>query len=201
MLHLINLHFSYPATPDKPLFTGLSAHIPAGVTLVCGGDGCGKSTLLRLLAGELAPRNGQVVMDGINHSQVFWMDPSSDAVNTAINDVVVQAYFDALPAQWPQLDTAWLAELTGALGLSPHAHKPMFMLSTGSRRKVLLAAALASGAPLTLVDEPFAALDAPSIRCVTAALVRVAAQARRVWVIADYQAPVGVPLASVLALD
>jgi ABC-type cobalamin/Fe3+-siderophores transport system ATPase subunit len=201
MLHLQNLHFSYPATPDQPLFTGLSAKIPAGVTLVCGGDGCGKSTLLRLLAGELTPGSGQVVMDGIVHSQVFWMDPRSDAVNTALNDVVVQSYFNALPAQWPQVDTAWLAELTGALGLSPHAHKPMFMLSTGSRRKVLLAAALASGSPLTLVDEPFAALDAPSIRCVTAALVRVAAQAQRVCVMADYQAPVGVPLASVLALD
>lgn len=201
MLHLQNLHFSYPATLDQPLFIGLSGHIPAGVTLVCGGDGCGKSTLLRLLAGELTPRSGQVVMDGIDHSQVFWIDPRSDAVNTALNDVVVQSYFNALPAQWPQVDTAWLAELTGALGLSPHAHKPMFMLSTGSRRKVLLAAALASGAALTLVDEPFAALDAPSIRCVTAALVRVAAQAQRVFVMADYQAPVGVPLASVLALD
>ena len=201
MLHLQNLHFSYPATPDQPLFKGLSAHIPAGVTLVCGGDGCGKSTLLRLLAGELAPRSGQVVIDGIDRSQVFWMDPRSDTVNTALNDVVVQAYFDTLPAQWPALDTAWLAELTGALGLSPHAHKPMFMLSTGSRRKVLLAAALASGAALTLMDEPFAALDAPSIRCVTAALVRVAAQPQRACVIADYQAPAGVPLARVLALD
>jgi hypothetical protein len=27
MLHSKNLHFSYPATPDQPLFTGLSAHI------------------------------------------------------------------------------------------------------------------------------------------------------------------------------
>ena len=200
MLHLHNLHFTYPATPGQPLFTGLSAHLPAGVTLVCGGDGCGKSTLLRLLAGTLEPSAGQVVMTTADRAQVFWMDPRSEAVNAALNDVVVQTYFDALAPRWPDLDTAWLAELTEALGLGPHLHKPMFMLSTGSRRKVLLAAALASGAPVTLLDELFAALDAPSIRCVTAALVRAAAQRHRACVIADYQAPPGVPLASVITL-
>jgi ABC-type multidrug transport system ATPase subunit len=179
----------------------LSAHIPAGVTLVCGGDGCGKSTLLRLMAGALKPQAGQVVMASHATPAVFWMDPRSDALADELNDVVVQTYFDSLATTWPALDTAWLAELTGALGLQAHAHKPMFMLSTGSRRKVLLAAALASGAPLTLIDEPFAALDAPSIRCVTAALVRIAGQAQRACVVADYQAPPGVPLSSVLSLN
>ena len=200
MLHLQNLHFTYPATPGQPLFTGLSAHLPAGVTLVCGGDGCGKSTLLRLMAGVLQPSAGQVVMTTADRAQVFWMDPRSEAVNAALNDVVVQTYFDALAPRWPHLDTAWLAELIEALGLGPHLHKPMFMLSTGSRRKVLLAAGLASGAAVTLLDEPFAALDAPSIRCVLAALIRAAAQPHRACVIADYQAPPGVPLASVITL-
>jgi ABC-type cobalamin/Fe3+-siderophores transport system ATPase subunit len=201
MLDLQNLHFTYPATPGQPLFTGLSAHLPAGVTLVCGGDGCGKSTLLRLLAGDLAPASGQVVMTEADRAQVFWMDPRSEAVNATLNNVVVQTYFDALAPHWPDLDTAWLAELNENLGLVPHLHKPMFMLSTGSRRKVLLAAGLASGAPVTLLDEPFAALDTPSIRCVTAALVRAAAQPQRLCVIADYQAPPGVPLSSVITLS
>lgn len=201
MLHLQNLHFTYPATPDQPVFIDLSAHIPAGVTLVCGGDGCGKSTLLRLMAGELAASTGKVVMAERANQQVFWMDPRSDALNASLNDVVVQAYFDALATRWPALDTAWLAELSVGLGLMPHAHKPMYMLSTGSRRKVLLAAGLASGAAVTLLDEPFAALDAPSIRCVTAALVRMAAQPYRACVIADHQAPPGVPLSSVISLS
>ena len=200
MLDLQNLHFTYPATPRQPLFTGLSAHLPGGVTLVCGGDGCGKSTLLRLMAGALQPGAGQVVMTTANRAQVFWMDPRSDAVNAALNDVVVQTYFNALVPRWPDLDTAWLAELSESLGLAPHLHKPMCMLSTGSRRKVLLAAALASGAAVTLLDEPFAALDATSIRCITAALVRAAAQLHRVCVIADYQAPPGVPLVAVIPL-
>ena len=201
MLHLQNLHFTYPASPNQPLFTGLSAHLPAGVSLVCGGDGCGKSTLLRLLAGDLMPAKGQVRFSGADRAQVFWMDPRSKVVNATLNNVVVQTYFEALASRWPNLDTAWLAELSDDLGLTPHLHKPMFMLSTGSRRKVLLAAGLAGGASVTLLDEPFAALDAPSIRCVTAALVRAAAQPQRACVIADHQAPPGVPLSSVISLD
>lgn len=200
MLHLQDLHFTYPAQPNQPVFNGLSAHFPAGVALVCGGDGCGKSTLLRLLAGALAPSSGQVVMALTQPAQVFWMDPRSEAVEVALNDVVVQTYFDALAPRWPDLDTVWLGQLGEALGLAPHLHKPMHMLSTGSRRKVLLAAALASGAPVTLLDEPFAALDAPSIRCITAALGRAAVQPHRVCVMADYQAPPGVVLSSVLTL-
>lgn len=200
MLHLQDLHFTYPAKPNQPVFNGLSAHLPAGVALVCGGDGCGKSTLLRLLAGALKPSSGQVVMVSAQPAPVFWMDPRSEAVEMALNDVVVQTYFDALAPRWPALDSVWLAQLSEALGLGPHLHKPMYMLSTGSRRKVLLAAALASNAPVTLLDEPFAALDAPSIRCVTAALGRAAAQPHRVCVLADYSAPPGVPLSSVLTL-
>ena len=69
------------------------------------------------------------------------------------------------------------------------------MLSTGSKRKVWLAAACASGAPLTLLDEPFAALDKTSIRCLLGVLGDAAAQPQRAWVLADYVAPPGVPLA------
>lgn len=196
MHHLQHLHFTYPGTPDQPVFTDFSANIPAGVTLVCGGDGCGKSTLLKFLAGALTPDAGDVLVAGGDSAAVFWLDPRTDA----LDQTTVAAYFAALPAQWPALDTAWLAELVEGLGLQPHMHKQLFMLSTGSKRKVFLAAALASGAALTLLDEPFAALDAPSIRCATQALNKVAAQPGRACVMADYVAPMGVALAGVIAL-
>ncbi len=60
-------------------------------------------------------------------------------------------------------EPAW-ERLIDGFGLAPHRAKTMHMLSTGSRRKVVLAAALASGRALTLLDEPAGALDASSIR-------------------------------------
>ena len=58
---------------------------------------------------------------------------------------------------------AVLQHLIQAFELTPHLEKPLYMLSTGSKRKVWLAAAFASGAAVTLLDQPFAALDKASV--------------------------------------
>ena len=76
----------------------------------------------------------------------------------------------------------------------------MYMLSTGSKRKVWLAAAFAAGAALTLLDDPFAALDQPSIRFVLGLLKEAATDPERAWLLADYQAPPGLSLAAVIDL-
>jgi energy-coupling factor transporter ATP-binding protein EcfA2 len=86
------------------------------------------------------------------------------------------------------------------LSLTEHQHKPMYMLSTGSRRKVWFAAAVVCGAPLTLVDEPFAALDKRSIAFVCEVLRAAGQRQDRVWILADHEAPEGVPLAGTIDL-
>ncbi len=201
----IDLCFAYPGTPERALFTALSAQLLPGVTLVSGGDGRGKTTLLRLLAGELQPTAGRVQYLGAasensaRTSSVFWADPRSDSLDA----LTVSDYLAEQRRKFSGHATfsdSVLAEMVGGLGLGGHLHKPFFMLSTGSRRKVFLAAALASGAALTLLDEPFAALDAPSIRCVLGALRQVAGDTARMCVIADYAAPDGVPLSGVIDL-
>jgi ABC-type multidrug transport system ATPase subunit len=202
----IDLHFAHPGTPERALFTALSAQLLPGVTLVSGGDGRGKTTLLRLLAGELQPTAGRVQYLGTafensaRASSVFWADPRSDTLDAhAVSDYLSEQRrkFSGHAAGFSD---SVLADMVQGLGLGEHLHKPFFMLSTGSRRKVLLAAALASGAALTLLDEPFAALDAPSIRCVLGALRQAAAHPARMCVIADYAAPDGVPLSGVIDL-
>lgn len=197
------LQFAYPATPGRELFNALSATLTPGVTLVQGGDGSGKTTLLKLLAGALQPTAGGVdwhaiiATPGHRAPQVFWADPRLD-----VHDALpVADYLAVQRQQFIGFDEALLADLLVGCRLEAHLHKPLFMLSTGSRRKVLLAAALASGAALTLMDEPFAALDAPSIRCLTDALRLTASDTARICVIADYVKPVGVPLAAVIDLD
>ena len=199
-LHITSLRFAYPATPDSGLINDLSATLLPGVTLVTGGDGRGKTTLLRLLAGELLPSTGQVQWRNTATpnapAPVFWADPRA----TTHDALLVADYFEAQRHRFAGFSDALLATLIAGCGLEAHLHKPLFMLSTGSRRKVFLAAALASGAALTLIDEPFAALDAPSIRCVSQALHHTAADPARLCVVADYAAPADVPLSGVIDL-
>lgn len=203
MLIIENLSFRYP-DPKVELFADLSATIPAGVTLVQGGDGRGKSTLLRLMAGALTADAGRLQLNGAPlkeqaeayRRQLFWMEPRS----TDFDQLTPPQYFESVRALYPGFDETLAKQLAEGLGLEPHIGKQLFMLSTGSKRKVWLAAAFASGAALLLLDEPFAALDAPSIAFVKEQLQAVSTQAGRAAVIADYAAPSGVPLAGVIDL-
>jgi len=68
------------------------------------------------------------------------------------------------------------------------------------RRKLRLAAALASGAALTLLDDPFAALDKRSGRQVMELLVDCADATHRVFVAAMHEQPADLSNAPVVLL-
>ena len=172
--------------------------------MVLGGDGRGKSTLLRLLAGALPAQGGQLRINGTDSlvqaanykAQVFWADPRAGE----FDKLSVPEYFALQRGNYSHFDDVVLAEVTEGLGLQAHLHKQLFMLSTGSKRKVFLAAAFASGVPVTLIDEPFAALDLPSIGFALSWLSGAIGQNSRVWVIADYAVPSGLALTQTLDL-
>lgn len=178
--------------PQHALFTNLSLQVPAGVSLLRGGDGRGKTTLLRLLAGDVTPDAGDLQIKGADlrtapalyRQQVYWVEPRS----SAFDPVSPTDYFALLRGQYPLWDATALDALTRGLSLAEHLHKPMYMLSTGSKRKVWLAAAFASGAALVLLDDPFAALDKPSIAFVMQQLRSLAQQQVQACVVAHYAA-------------
>ena len=201
ILQASKLYFSHTS---QNFFTDFSASIPLGITLVRGGDGRGKSTLLRLLAGVLPAQNGQLHIDGVDlqaqpanyKAQVFWAEPRSDAYDP----LTVLHYFQLQRSSYANFDDAVLADMTGGLGLQEHLHKQLFMLSTGSKRKVFLAAAFASNARVTLLDEPFAALDTVSIGFILTWLQDTSSEHDRAWVIADYVAPAELRLSQIIDL-
>jgi len=188
------LGFSYSG---HTVVQGLSFQIGPGLSLLRGGDGRGKTSVLRLIAGHLAPGAGTVCRSA---ETTLYFESPADAAHDA---VVARTWLAARRSRY----TGWQAEVAADLiqrfALAEHLDKPMFMLSTGSRRKVGLVAAAASGAALTLIDLPFAALDASASRVLTALLAEAAASAERAWVIADYERPTslaGVEFAGVIDL-
>lgn len=166
---------------------------PAGLSWICGDEGSGKTTLLRLLAGDLQPLSGQVIRPA---GGVFWAD-----LQGAEHDAtVVQDCWQQYQSDCPNWDAQLLQDLAAELDMTQHCHKPLFMLSTGSRRKVGLIAALASGASVTLLDQPFAALDQRSVLTIKTFLEEAAFATMRAWIVADYEAPNDLTLARVLHL-
>lgn len=196
-----DLSFKY--SKNAP-FTQLNFMLSNGVTLVCGGENSGKTTLLRLLAGDLTATTGELSIHGISlgdqstayKAHIFWMDPRSNA----FDQTTPADYFKSLQSHYPKFDPLLLAELIEGLSLTEHVDKSIFMLSAGSKRKVWLAAAFAAGATVTLLDEPFAALDMASIRFIMELLDEAAQHRERVWVIADYEAPKGLVFAGIVDL-
>lgn len=196
------LRHAWPDAP--PLFDGLDLDLPSGVSLLQGAEGCGKTTLFKLLSGDLLPSQGALSIGGVAlarqperyRQRVFRTDPRS----AAMEGFTPTTWFDAMARRYPDFRGEALPDLIEGFSLDPHIHKPMYMLSTGSQRKVWLCAALAAGTPVTLLDEPFAALDMPSIRFLTQCLRDAASHPTRAWLLADHDAPEGLALASVIDL-
>jgi len=181
-----DLCFAYPGQP--PLFSAWSASIGAGLTQLYGDDGSGKSTLLRLMAGRL-PAKGQLSLADARSNadlpsyqrSVFYVDPET----SEFDELTATACASMLRAGDAGFDEARWEGCVEGFSLLPHLAKPMYMLSTGSKRKVWIAAALASGRALTLLDEPTAALDNASIRFLWRALAEVAGSSHRAIVVAS----------------
>lgn len=201
---VLQVHGLRYAWPGKPLLDQLSFSLAPGVSLVRGDDGSGKSTLLALLAGHLTPQHGHLSIHKIRldlqpdtyRHQVFWIDPQTEDHDA----ISVTGYFKALSHHYPSFSDELLAHVVEGLGLEPHLNKPLYMLSTGSKRKVWLSAAFAARLPLTLIDQPFSALDGPSIRFLTELLQEAASHPSRAWLLADHVAPAAVALAQVIDL-
>lgn len=190
---LLQTHWLSGGPAGQAVIDKLSFGWPAGVHWVYGDEGCGKTTLLRLLSGDLKPQTGsvQAPLGG-----VFWADLQA----SEHDHTTVQACWDTLQAKHPLWSVALMQDLCEALDMERHRDKPLYMLSTGSRRKVVLIAAMASGATVTLLDQPFVSLDRTSVQVIEAFLCDAATVPNRAWIVADYEVPADLPQTSVLKM-
>jgi ABC-2 type transport system ATP-binding protein len=188
-----DLSFSYPA---RHVFTRWSARFEPGLTWLRGGNGSGKSTLLKLLAGALPPLSGRLVAAGIDAAQdplgyrrkVFWCGPGAIVFDHLRPD----EFFAFMQSLYPHWDSAEAAAQAQAFGLAPHFGQRLAALSTGTQRKVWLAAALAAGTAVLLLDEPLNALDAASLAHLQLQLAAAAARRSAAVVVASHEQPADV---------
>ena len=142
--------------------------VPGGsfVSLI-GPSGCGKSTMLKVLAGLIAPSEGQVSVDGIAPQEaakrriiglVFQDSTLLPWKNAIDNAAFLLQTADASIAKADALARA--AAMLKLVGLTGAENKMPTQLSGGMRQRVAIARALALDPQVLLMDEPFGALDA-----------------------------------------
>lgn len=156
---------------------GVSLEAPPGrVTGLIGPNGSGKTTILRVLAGVLAPTQGQIFLDGrpltdispaARARQIAYLPQSgSVAWPLRVRDLVALGRLPQSSQRWrsplhqptPE-DTAAIARALTNARCADLAERPYPALSGGEKARALLARALATEAPILLADEPVAALD------------------------------------------
>lgn len=132
-----------------------------------GPSGCGKSTLLRIIGGLVTPDRGEITVAGASPqvaraAKQFGLVPQAPALlpwADVSRNVRLLSEMHRAGNTGAQLDDAAIDELLSSVGLADFLRSLPHELSGGMQQRVSLVRAFALGAPILLMDEPFAALD------------------------------------------
>ena len=201
MLNVNRLGLGFEGQP--PLVRDVSFSVETGRRLlICGATGSGKTTLLQAVAGvipRLMPNpgyQGEVVLGGSPIGEI----PRDDLFRTVslVGQNVEEQLWDlstedliAFPMENRAMPRDEIRERVRAvmlrLDLTRLSGRQVLSLSGGERRMVAMAAALASGAALLILDEPTTGLD-PEARARLRRALREETGAETAVLIADQDA-------------
>ena len=163
---------------NSPLvLDGLDVDVARGeVVGIAGRNGSGKSTLARLLNGLLRPTAGTVVVDGLDtsrnpvrrmaaHAGYAFQNPNHQLF---ARTVATELAFGPRNLGLAEAEVAArVADAAGRLGLDSVLMRHPYHLERGARKLVAIAAVIAMGTPVLILDEPTTGQDRR-----TAAMVR-----------------------------
>jgi ATP-binding cassette subfamily C protein CydC len=169
-----NLSFAYQSGQPSTL-SGISFNLPPGRKLaVVGASGAGKSTLTGLILRFWDYNEGALLVNGVDtrdyapetvRQAISVVSQDTYLFNTTIRENIMLARPEATEAEFKNaIDGAMLGELIDKLphGLETMTGQNGLALSGGERQRIALARALLKAAPVWLLDEPTAGLDAYS---------------------------------------
>jgi ATP-binding cassette subfamily C protein CydD len=170
---------------DRPALDRLSFEVcPGEIVALIGASGAGKTTALKLLLGLAPLTGGDVLVNGVplpeNGSwaaSIAWMGQNPVIMAGSIAENIALSQRDATSEEIAS--AARQAGLCAALlarpdGLQSPLDERGGSLSGGERRRVALARALVKKAPILLLDEPTAHLDATAEAALIAVIREVA---------------------------
>ena len=164
---------SFAYEPTRPVLQDVSFSVaPGTVTAIVGPTGSGKTSLMSLISRLFDPDSGSVSIDGVDLKDID-LDSLRAGVSVALQENVLfglslrdnirYAVPDAPDEQLMEaVRVACVEDYIAGLpdGLDTVLSDRGGKLSTGQRQRLSIARALVKGAPILILDEPTAALDA-----------------------------------------
>jgi manganese/iron transport system ATP-binding protein/manganese/zinc/iron transport system ATP- binding protein len=172
----------------------VSLSVAAGQLVgIIGPNGSGKSTLIKAILGFLPPDVGEVRLFGEPvekaRGRVAYV-PQRGAVDwdfpVTVRQVAMMGRYGHLAwHQWgPSADDRRMVdEALAMVRMSEYGDRQIGQLSGGQQQRVFMARAMAQGADVLLLDEPFAGVDAATERAILDVLNRTKAAGKTLMVV------------------
>jgi taurine transport system ATP-binding protein len=160
----ISMRFDLPNGGSVQALKNVTLEIQSGELMsVLGPSGCGKTTLLNIVAGFLAPTEGQIVLNektGVGPSPERGMVFQQGAVFERMNVRENVSFGPDMTGMSRAESKEHVEHLLDVVGLADFKEKAVYELSGGMQQRVALARCLANDPDVILMDEPLGALDA-----------------------------------------
>lgn len=159
---------------DKPILDAIDLEVPAGsgeTITILGPSGSGKTTLLKVMAGLYKPSDGEIEVDGTPlhawglaaYRRNIGLLLGADKLlhGSIVENVTAFSFEPDIPKVHAALRLACLSEIVADLprNIETVVSEENGVLSSGQRRRLMLARALYNDPPLLLLDEITANLD------------------------------------------
>ncbi len=171
MLSAADVSFAYAGRGPRVLDHVSLKIEPGDLVGILGPNGSGKTTLLKLLGGMLAPKAGEVLLEGRRLTEwsrreaarhiAYVPQETLAPFDFSVLDIVLMGRYPHLGAfalEGPD-DLAIARQALDATGTGSFEDRAFNTLSGGEKQRVVIASALAQSPRLLLLDEPTASLD------------------------------------------
>lgn len=177
----------------RPALLDVSLKIEAGLLVgVIGPNGAGKSTLMKAILGFVKPDVGRITVFGVPVNQARGLlayVPQRGSVDwdypITVSEVAMMGRYGHIPWWRDPGPEDWriVHEALEMVRMSDFTKRQIGQLSGGQQQRVFMARALAQGASILLLDEPFAGVDAATERAILDVLERAKATGRTLVVV------------------
>lgn len=176
----------------KEVLHGVSLSIqPGRIYGLLGRNGAGKTTLLSILTAQNTLDSGAVTYGGENVwenqralDEICFSRELSPVLLFGQNSIKAKEYLRAASLYYPHWDKEYADRLVSLFDLE--VKKPIYKLSKGMMSMVTIIIALASRAPVTILDEPVAGLDVVAREQFYRLLLADYEQTRRTFIVSTH---------------